>query len=78
MENYVICMEHCKPLITKIFLIKTPKRCNFTKKLKKLQKTHLWETIIYQNYIFSLKHFSNLLKRKKSFTECYVAIIITA
>ena len=52
MENYVVCMEHWKPLITKIFLIKTPKRCNSTKKLKKLQKTHLWETIIYENYIF--------------------------
>ena len=54
MENYVICMEHWNPLMTKMFLKKTLKHWNSTTilKTKKLQKTYLWETIIYQNYIF--------------------------
>ena len=55
MENLVCCMEHWNSLITKMLLIKTLKYWDSTtalKTLKKLQKTYLWETIIYQNYIF--------------------------
>ena len=60
MENYVICMEHWDPLITKMFLIKTLKYWNSATILN-TQITS--ENILIQNYNFYLMCIDLLLEK---------------